>query len=75
MKTFDTAATAAGLAPLVGADTAVLSLQNGVENEEKLAPFVGEDHVVGGAAFIFARIAGPGVIVHGGEPTSITFGA
>jgi len=52
----------------------VVSLQNGVENEEKLAHVVGEDHVMGGAAFIFAGIAEPGVIVHSGGPASITFG-
>jgi len=63
-----------GLAPLVGVDTAVVSLQNGVENEETLARAVGDDHVMGGAAFTFAEIAGPGVIRHTGGPPSITFG-
>jgi len=74
VKTFDTDAAAARLGPLVGEDTAVVSLQNGVENEETLARAVGEDHVMGGAAFIFAEIAGPGVIRHTGGPASITFG-
>src|SRR5262249_54941324 len=37
VKTFDTDAAAARLGPLVGEGTAVMSLQNGVENEEKLA--------------------------------------
>ena len=63
-----------GLAPLVGVDTAVVSLQNGVENEETLARAVGDDHVMGGAAFTFAEIAGPGLIRHTGGPPSITFG-
>jgi 2-dehydropantoate 2-reductase len=74
VKAFDTDAAAARLGPLVGDGTAVLSLQNGVENEEKLARAVGEDHVMGGAAFIFAEIAEPGVITRTGGPTSITFG-
>jgi 2-dehydropantoate 2-reductase len=74
VKTFDTDAAAARLGPLVDEGTAVVSLQNGVENEEKLAQAVGEDHVMGGAAFIFAEIAEPGVILHTGGPTSITFG-
>jgi len=74
VKTFDTDAAAARLGPLVGEDTAVVSLQNGVENEEKLARAVGEDHVMGGAAFIFAGITEPGVIVHTGGPASITIG-
>src|SRR5215467_14634670 len=74
VKSFDTEAAAARLAPLIGEGTAVLSLQNGVENEEKLARALGEDHVMGGAAFIFAEIAEPGVILHTGGPASITFG-
>jgi 2-dehydropantoate 2-reductase len=74
VKAFDTDGAAARLAPLVGGDTAVVSLQNGVENEEKLARAVGEDHVLGGAAFIFAEIAEPGVIRHTGGPASIAFG-
>ena len=74
VKSFDTGAAAARLGPLVGAGTAVVSLQYGVENEETLARAVGEDHVMGGAAFIFAEIAGPGVIRHTGGPASITFG-
>jgi len=74
VKTFDTSAAAARLGPLVGESTAVVSLQNGVENEEKIARAIGEDHVMGGAAFIFAEIAEPGVILHSGGPASITFG-
>src|SRR5215469_1321521 len=74
VKSFDTDAAAARLGPLIGEGTAVVSLQNGVENEEKLARAVGGDHVMGGAAFIFAEIAEPGVIQHTGGPTSITFG-
>src|SRR5215469_14428374 len=74
VKTFDTEAAAARLGPLVGEGTAVVSLQNGVESEEQLARAVGADHVMGGAAFIFAEIAEPGVIAHTGGPASITFG-
>jgi 2-dehydropantoate 2-reductase len=74
VKAFDTELAAARLGPLLGDATAVVSLQNGVDNEEKLARSVGPDHVMGGAAFIFSGIAEPGVIVHTGGPTSITFG-
>jgi 2-dehydropantoate 2-reductase len=74
VKAFDTDAAAARLGPLVGDGTAVVSLQNGVENVEKLARAVGDEHVMGGAAFIFAQIAEPGVIAHTGGPASITFG-
>ena len=74
VKAFDTEPAAARLEPLLGKGTAVLSLQNGVDNEEKLTRAIGPDDVMGGAAFIFAGKAAPGVIVHTGGPTSITFG-
>ena len=74
VKAFDTEDAAARLGPLLGDGTAVVSLQNGVDNEEKLARVIGPDRVLGGAAFIFAGIGEPGVIVHTGGPTSITFG-
>jgi 2-dehydropantoate 2-reductase len=74
VKAFDTEAAAARLGPLLGEGTAVVSLQNGVDNEEKLARAIGQAHVMGGAAFIFAGKAEPGVIVHTGGPTSISFG-
>jgi 2-dehydropantoate 2-reductase len=71
VKAFDTEPAAARLGPLLGDGTAVMSLQNGVDNEEKLAGAIGQDHVLGGAAFIFAGKAEPGVIVHTGGPPSM----
>lgn len=74
VKSNDTVAAAASLPPLIGADTAVISLQNGVDNEEILAGAIGARHVMGGVAYIFATIAGPGVIEHTGGPARIAFG-
>jgi 2-dehydropantoate 2-reductase len=74
VKTFDTDAAAALLPPLLGPDTAVISLQNGIDNEERLASAIGASHVVGGVAYIFAGIAEPGVIRHSGGPARIVFG-
>jgi 2-dehydropantoate 2-reductase len=62
VKSYDTEAAAARLAPLIGEDTAVLSLQNGIDNEERIARVIGEDHVLGGAAYILAAIEAPGVV-------------
>lgn len=64
VKSFDTEAAARALQPVVGPATAVLSLQNGVDNEEKIAAVVGPGHVLGGVAYVFATIESPGVIVH-----------
>jgi 2-dehydropantoate 2-reductase len=74
VKSYDTEAAAARLGPLLGEDTAVVSLQNGIDNEEKIAAIVGPSRVVGGAAFIFSAIAEPGVVAHTGGPARIVFG-
>lgn len=73
VKSFDTVEAVALIRPVVGPDTGVLSIQNGVDNEEKLERVLGAGHVLGGAARVFATIAAPGVIAHtfGGH---LTFG-
>ena len=74
VKSYDTEAAAEELPALLQRQSAVLSLQNGIDNEEKLAASVGIDRVMGGVAFIFASIAEPGVVVHAGGPASLVFG-
>jgi 2-dehydropantoate 2-reductase len=73
-KAYDTDAATRLLPPLLHEDTAVVSLQNGVDNEERLVDRIGEEHVMGGAAFVFAFVADPGVIHDGGGPGSLVFG-
>jgi 2-dehydropantoate 2-reductase len=74
VKSYDTDAVARAVSPLVAPETAVVSLQNGVDNEERLAAVLGDEHVVGGAAYIFATIAEPGLIDHTGGPARIVMG-
>lgn len=74
VKSYDTDAAAAQLAPLLQAQTGVISLQNGIDNEERIAARIGAEHVVGGAAFLFAHRAGPGHLRHTGGPARIVFG-
>lgn len=74
VKSYDTDAAAARLDPLIEGGTAVISFQNGIDNEEKIASAIGDDHVMGGAAYIFSRIVEPGVIAHTGGPARIVFG-
>jgi len=64
VKSFDTEEAAALIRPVVGPDTGVLSIQNGVDNEDKLARVLGAGHVLGGAVRVFATIEAPGVIRH-----------
>jgi 2-dehydropantoate 2-reductase len=64
VKSFDTETAAVAIRPVVGPDTAVVSLQNGVDNEDTLARVLGAGHAVGGVAYVFASIEAPGVIAH-----------
>lgn len=73
VKSYDTEATAMRLGPLIHDGTAVVSLQNGVDNEEKIAAVIGWEHVLGGSAYILAGIREPGVVAAGG-PRRIVFG-
>lgn len=62
VKLWDTAEAGAACTPLIGPETAVVSLLNGVESEEILASTLGAGNVMGGVAEISASIAAPGVI-------------
>lgn len=64
VKSFDTESAAALVKPVLGSHTGVLSLQNGIDNEDKLARSLGADHVIGGVALVFSHITAPGVITH-----------
>ena len=64
VKSFDTEAAAEAIRPVVGPDTAVLSLQNGVDNETKIGRILGPGRVLAGAAYVFATIESPGVVIH-----------
>lgn len=74
VKTWQIPETAIAMRPLVGPETVVLSLQNGLEAPEQLAETLGGEHVLGGLARILSFIVGPGHIRHIGGPASITFG-
>ncbi len=64
VKSFDTRAAAEQLRPVVGPETAVLSLQNGIDNEDAIDAVLGAGHALGGVAQVFAVIDRPGVIAH-----------
>ena len=52
------------LPPLVGPQTAVLTLQNGLGNEEKLARLVPVEQILGGLCFVCLNRVEPGLIHH-----------
>jgi len=74
VKGYDTEAAAERTRPLVGTKTAVLSVQNGVDNEEKLARVLGKSHVLGGVVHILSTISSPGVISQIAGPRTLKCG-
>lgn len=74
VKSYDTEAAMTQVADAVGPDTAILCIQNGVDNEERLATRFGAERVLGGAIRIEATIAAPGVIVHSSPFARLEFG-
>jgi 2-dehydropantoate 2-reductase len=73
VKTWQVPAVLAGLPPLLGEGSAVLTTQNGVEAPDQVAAVVGRDAVLPGVARIFAMLAEPGLVRHAGGPASLTF--
>ncbi|MBU1878352.1 MAG: 2-dehydropantoate 2-reductase, partial [Chloroflexi bacterium] len=53
---------ARAIAPLVGPDTTVLSLQNGIDAAERIGAVVGMVHMLGGVIWVSSAIEAPGVI-------------
>ena len=74
VKLWDTETAAAACRPSLGADTAVLTLQNGIDSMARLAAVLGEEHVLGGVTYVPSVIAEPGVIRHTGSAANLIFG-
>ncbi len=74
VKLWDVESAGERIKPLVGAHTAVIPLQNGVDAPERLIPILGKNAVMGGVAAISASITAPGVITQVGTFMRMTFG-
>ena len=64
LKTFSNNSFRELITPLLGASTQILTLQNGLGNEEELASLFGRDRVLGGIAFLCANRGEPGTVHH-----------
>jgi 2-dehydropantoate 2-reductase len=60
--------------PLVGPQTAILPLQNGVESADRLSGYFGKDAVLAGAVWVVAAVTEPGVIRQESQFRRIVFG-
>ncbi len=73
VKSYDTESAIHQALPMIEQETLVLSLQNGIDNEEKIASLIGQEKVLAGVAYIGASAAEPGVVLHQ-ESGKIVFG-
>ena len=74
IKTYDNPTALPLLPPLLGADTAVLTVQNGVDSPGEVAAVAGEARTLGGTTYIATALEAPGLIVQTGDHRRIVFG-
>ncbi|HET6946648.1 MAG TPA: 2-dehydropantoate 2-reductase [bacterium] len=74
VKAYDSADAARLLPPLLAEDSAVLTLQNGVDSVDVLIEAVGRAHVLGGLCQIFCSLAAPGVVRQTGGLRRVVLG-
>ena len=75
VKAWQIPETAVRLGPMLGPQTRVLPLQNGLEASAQLAEVLGPAPVLGGLCAIYSFITAPGCIRHIGIDPWVTFGA
>ncbi len=73
-KTYDTEHVAEALRPCVSANTAIISLQNGVDAAERIGAILGMEHILGGVTWISSAVEAPGVIRQFSQFRRIVFG-
>jgi 2-dehydropantoate 2-reductase len=75
VKQYDTETAAKLVLPVIGDETAVISIQNGMDPRERLKSIVGREHVMGGTTYITgAKVISPGAITHTGTIARLVFG-
>jgi 2-dehydropantoate 2-reductase len=74
VKLWDTETAAEQIRPLVRPHTRVITLQNGVDSVQRIAPFLGDEAAIGGATYIVTTISQPGVIRHTGAVAKMRCG-
>jgi len=74
VKAYDNAVATDLLRPLTGPETVVLSVQNGIDNEQQIGEVIGPEHIVGCVSYVSSTIESPGVIAQTAGPGKIVLG-
>jgi len=63
VKSFNTREAIENAGPIIGGNTVIMSLQNGLGNEEIIEEIVGKKHVLGGRTFAGGSVLAPGHVI------------
>lgn len=74
VKSFDLDSMAAAIAPIVGPDTILLAVQNGVDHPDRLRAHFPNAQIAPGIVYVSATVASPGVVVQPGGPGRVRLG-
>jgi 2-dehydropantoate 2-reductase len=74
VKAYDNPTALPMITPMLGPETSVLTLQNGVDSVNEVAAVTGEARVIGGTTYIATALISPGVIEQTGTHRRIVFG-
>lgn len=74
VKTYSTDEAAEAMRSAVGPQTAVLSLQNGIDAADRIGKIIGMEHVLGGATWLSSAVEAPGLIRQISQFRRIVFG-
>ena len=74
LKSYDLDNTVEQIKPMIGAETVILPLLNGIDNSERIRKLLPETEVWDGCCYIVAKIKEPAVVVNAGNIHRIVFG-
>ena len=74
VKTYDTEPATELIRPIVGSETLVLSLQNGVDNRDRIGRILGQETTICASTHVSSKIESPGVIAQTAGGGRIVFG-
>jgi len=74
VKAYDNTGAADLIRPLIGPETVVLSVQNGIDNEEQIGKIIGHQHMIGAVSYVSSTIEAPGIVAQTAGPGKIVLG-
>ena len=74
VKNYSVESIANEIAPIIGKDTVIIPLLNGLDGERKLKTIFRESEVLGGCIYVSAFVVAPGIVQQNGSILKVLFG-